>query len=117
MGRERRLAAGLREFGGRVRAAGAEMAGWWEVTERERWDSVGEGARSGLLERAPLRERELVLSPTLSLLGVLPATGSPSSSRGTARLLLFDGLFWSVAVLPSKAPRRLRPVSYIEVGA
>jgi hypothetical protein len=48
VGRERRLAAGLREFGGRARAAGAEMAGWWEVTERERWDSVGEGARSGL---------------------------------------------------------------------
>lgn len=48
VGRERRLAVGLREFGGRARAAGAEMAGWWEVTERERWDSVGEGARSGL---------------------------------------------------------------------
>lgn len=48
VGRGRRLAAGLREFGGRARAAGAEMAGWWEVTERERWDSVGEGARSGL---------------------------------------------------------------------
>lgn len=28
VGRERRLAAGLREFGGRCRAAGAEMAGW-----------------------------------------------------------------------------------------
>lgn len=51
VGRERRLAAGLREFGGRARAAGAEMAGWWEVTERERWDSVGEGARSGLFHR------------------------------------------------------------------
>ena len=72
---------------------------------------------TNLLERAPLRERELVPSPTLSLLGVLPATGSPSSSRGTARLLLLDGLVWSVAVLPSIAPRRLRPVSYIEVGA
>jgi hypothetical protein len=48
VGRERRLAAGLREFGGRARAAGTDMAGWWEVTEREWWDSVGEGARSGL---------------------------------------------------------------------
>jgi len=48
VGRERRLAAGLREFGGRANAAGAEMGGWWEVTERERWDSVGDGARSGL---------------------------------------------------------------------
>lgn len=72
---------------------------------------------TNLLERAPLRERELVLSPALSLLGVLPATGSPSSSRGTARLLLLDGLAWSVVVFPSIAPRRLRPVSYIEVGA
>jgi len=50
VGRERRLAVGLREFGGRVRAAGAEMAGWWEVTEREWWDSVGEGPRSGLFQ-------------------------------------------------------------------
>ena len=48
VGRGRRLAAGLREFGGRASVAGAEMAGWWEVTERERWDSVGETARSGL---------------------------------------------------------------------
>jgi hypothetical protein len=51
VGRERRLASGLREFGGRARVAGAEMAGWWEVTERERWDSVGEGARSGLFRQ------------------------------------------------------------------
>lgn len=55
-GRERRFAAGLREFDGRagavavaveVYAAGAEMAGWWEVVERR--DSVGEAARSVLI--------------------------------------------------------------------
>jgi hypothetical protein len=54
-GRERRLAAGLREFEGRAGAAaaavaayaaGAEIGCWWEVVERR--DSVGEAARSGL---------------------------------------------------------------------
>ena len=57
VGRERRFAAGLREFDGRagavaagvvVYAGGAEMAGWWEVVERR--DSVGEAARSVLIE-------------------------------------------------------------------
>lgn len=75
------------------------------------------GRLTNLLERAPLRERELVASPTLSLLGVLPATGSTSSSRGPARLLLLDGLVWSPAVPPSMAPRRRRPFSYMEMGA
>ena len=55
-GRERRFAAGLREVDGRAGAvagavaayaAGAEMAGWWEVVERR--DSVGEAARSVLI--------------------------------------------------------------------
>ena len=54
-GRERRLAAGLREFEGRAGAvvaavaayvAAAEIVCWWEVVERR--DSVGEAARSGL---------------------------------------------------------------------
>jgi len=57
LGRERRLAAGLREFEGRdgtaaeaveAYAAGAEVGCWCEITERERRDSVGDPARSGL---------------------------------------------------------------------
>ena len=57
VGRERRFAAGLREFDDRAGAvaaavavytAGAEMGGWWEVVERR--DSVGEAARSVLIE-------------------------------------------------------------------
>jgi hypothetical protein len=52
VGRDRRLAAGLREFEGRAAAvaaayaAGAGIVCWWEVVERR--DSVGEAARSGL---------------------------------------------------------------------
>lgn len=88
----------------------------------ERRGLVSEGGKfvlvlsTNFLERAPLRERGLVLSPILSLLGVLPPIGSTSSSRGPARLLLLDGLAWS-AVPPSMAPRRRRPFSYIEMGA
>ena len=57
VGRERRFAVGLREFDGRagavaaavaVYAVGVEMACWWEVVERR--DSVGEAARSVLIE-------------------------------------------------------------------
>jgi len=70
---------------------------------------------TNFLDLAPLRERELVVSPILSLLGVLPPTGSTSSSLGPARLLLLE-LVWS-AVPPSMAPRRRRPFSYMEMGA
>ena len=70
---------------------------------------------TNFLERAPFRDRELLASGFLSLLGVFPPTGSTSSSRA-ARLLLFDELDGS-AVPASKAPRRRRLFSYIEMGA
>ena len=73
--------------------------------------AVGE---TNLRERAPFRDRELLLaSVILSLRGVL--VPSPSSSRAP-RLLLLDELFWS-AVPESRAPRLRRPFSYIERGA
>ena len=85
-----------------------------EGKKRAAWK---EKKKTYFLERAPFRERELVVpSAAIRSLRGVRVPPSPSSSRAPRLRLLVDELFWSAEV-DSKAPRLRRPFSYIERGA